>query len=80
MRPKIAMWSDYGAPRRKHWRARSRPSSRSIGAMILAAAIFVVAGVIGISGMYPRIIDPEWCRQRAPIRNASPRRRLRASV
>ena len=61
MRPKIAMWSNYGAPRRKHWRARSRRSSRSsIGPMILAAAVVVVAGVIGISGLYPQIIDSEW--------------------
>ena len=61
MRPKIAMWSDYGAPRRKHWRARSRRSSRSsIGPIILAAAVVVVAGVIGISGLYPQIIDSEW--------------------
>ena len=58
MRPKIAMWSDYGAPRRKHWRARSRRSSRSsIGPIILAAAVVVVAGVIGL---YPQIIDSEW--------------------
>ena len=61
MRPKIAMWSDYGGPRRKHWRARSHRSSRSsIGPMILAAAVVVVAGVIGISGLYPQIIDSEW--------------------
>jgi hypothetical protein len=61
MRPKIAMWSDYGASRRKQWRARSRRSSRSsIGPMILAAAVVVVAGVIGISGLYPQIIDSEW--------------------
>jgi hypothetical protein len=53
MRPKIAMWSDYGTPRRKHWRARSRRSS-SIGPRILVAAVVVVAGVIGISGIYLR--------------------------
>jgi hypothetical protein len=61
MRPKIAMWSDYGAPRHKHWRTPSRRSSRSsIGPKILAAAVVVVAGIIGISGMYPQIIDSEW--------------------
>jgi hypothetical protein len=61
------MWSDYGAPRRKHWRGRSRRSSRSsIGPWILAAAVVVVAGVIGISGMYPQIIDPEWVRGTSP--------------
>jgi hypothetical protein len=63
MRPKNAMWWDYGAPRRKHWRARSRPSSRSISAMILAAAGVVVAGVIVISGLYPQIIDSEWVQE-----------------
>jgi hypothetical protein len=61
MRPKIAMWSDYGAPRHKHWRAPSRQSSQtSIGPKILVAAVVVVAGVIGISGIYPQIIDSEW--------------------
>jgi len=61
MRPKIAMWSDYGAPRHKHWRTPSRRSSRSsIGPKILVAAVVVVAGVIGISGIYPQIIDSEW--------------------
>src|SRR5580693_5955290 len=60
MRPKIAMWSDYGAPRHKHWRAPRRSSRSSIGPMILAAAVVVVAGVIGISGLYPQIIDSEW--------------------
>jgi hypothetical protein len=39
MRPKIAMWSDYGAPRRKHWRARSHRSPRSsIGQRVLETA------------------------------------------
>jgi hypothetical protein len=61
MRPKIAMWSDYGAPRHKHWRTPSRRSTRSsIGPKILVAAVVVVAGVIGISGIYPQIIDSEW--------------------
>jgi len=64
MRPKIAMWSDYGTPRRKHWRARSRRSSRSsIGPWILAAAVVVVAGVIVISGIYPQMIDSEWAQE-----------------
>jgi hypothetical protein len=60
MRPKIAMWSDYGAPRHKHWRSPSRRSGRSsIGPKILVAAVVVVASVIGISGIYPEIIDSE---------------------
>jgi hypothetical protein len=61
MRPKISMWSDYRAPRHKHWRVPSRRSSRSsIGPKILVAAVVLVAGVIGISGIYPQIIDSEW--------------------
>jgi len=61
MRPKIAMWSDYGSSRHKHWRSPSRRSTRSsIGPRILVAAVVVVAGVIGISGIYPQIIDSEW--------------------
>jgi hypothetical protein len=67
MRPKIAMWSDYGAPRHKHWRTPSRRSSRSsIGPKILVAAVVVVAGVIGISGIYPQIIDSEWVQGTSP--------------
>jgi hypothetical protein len=69
MRPKIAMWSDYGAPRHKHWRTPSRRSSRSsIGPKILAAAVVVVAGIIGISGMYPQIMTLSGCRAQAPMR------------
>jgi hypothetical protein len=61
MRPKISMWSDYGAPTRKHWRVPSRRYGRtSIGPKILVAAVVVVAGVIGISGIYPQVIDAEW--------------------
>ena len=67
MRPKIAMWSDYGAPRHKHWRTPSRRSRRSsIGPKILVAAVVVVAGVIGISGIYPQIIDSEWVQGPSP--------------
>jgi hypothetical protein len=61
MRPKISMWSDYGAPTRKHWRVPSRRYGRtSIGPKILVAAVVVVAGVIGLSGIYPQVIDSEW--------------------
>jgi hypothetical protein len=66
MRPKIAMWSDYGAPRHKHWRAPRRSSRSSIGPKILVAAVVVVAGVIGISGIYPQIIDSEWVQGTSP--------------
>jgi hypothetical protein len=61
MRPKIAMWSDYGSPTQKHWRSPYRRSTRSsIGPKILLAAVVVVASVISISGIYPQIIDSAW--------------------
>jgi hypothetical protein len=63
MRPKIAMWSDYGFPTRKRWRSRYRRRIRSsIGLRILLVAVACVAGVIGITGVYPQIIDSEWAR------------------
>ena len=63
MRPKIAMWSDYGSPTRKRWRSRYRRSTRSwTGLKILLVAIACVASVIGISGIYPQIIDSQWAR------------------
>ena len=39
---------------------RRRSTRSSIGPKILVAAVVVVAGVIGISGIYPQIIDSEW--------------------
>jgi hypothetical protein len=62
MRPKLAMWSDYGTPAQKHWMssASKRGARTSIGPKILLAAVMVVAGVIGISGIYPQVIDAEW--------------------
>jgi hypothetical protein len=61
MRPKFSVWSDYGAPAQKSWMSASKRGTRtSIGPMILLAAVVVVAGVIGISGIYPQIIDAEW--------------------
>ncbi len=63
MRPKIAMWSDYRSPTRKHWKSPYRRNTRpSIGLKILLAAVVLVAGVIGVSGIYPQIIDSEWVR------------------
>jgi hypothetical protein len=63
MRPKIAMRLDYGFPTRKRWRSRYRRSTRSsTGLRILLVAAACVAGVIGISGIYPQIIDSEWAR------------------
>jgi hypothetical protein len=37
-----------------------RGAGGSIGPKILLVAVVVVAGVIGISGIYPRAIDAEW--------------------
>jgi hypothetical protein len=66
MRPKISMWSDYGAPAQKHWRSPYRRNAQSsIGPKILLAAVVVVAGVIGISGIYPQIIDSGWMQDPA---------------
>jgi hypothetical protein len=57
MRPKIAMWSDYGVSRRRHWRSPSRRSNRSsIGPKILVATVVVVAAI----AVYPQIVDSEW--------------------
>jgi hypothetical protein len=63
MRPKIAMWSDYGSPTQKRWRSRHRRSTRSsTGLRILLLAVAFVAGGISIGGVYPRVIDSEWAR------------------
>jgi hypothetical protein len=58
----ISMWSDHGAPPQGRWwktRSRRRPRS-STGLKILLAAGGVVAGVIGVSGVYPQVIDAGW--------------------
>jgi hypothetical protein len=61
MRPNFTMWSDYGAPAQRQWMSTSKRSAgSSIGPKILLAAVVVVAGVIGISGIYPQVIDAEW--------------------
>jgi hypothetical protein len=63
MRPKIAMWSDYRSPTPRRWRSRYRRSTRSSTSLkILLFAGACVASVIGISGIYPQIIDSEWAR------------------
>jgi hypothetical protein len=61
MRPKFSIWSDYGASTRKHrmW-AANRAAPTSIGPKIFLAAVVVVAAVIGISGLYPKVIDQTW--------------------
>ena len=61
MRPKFSMWSDYGAPAQRQWMSASRRGTGgSVGPKILLAAVVVVAGVIGVSGIYPQVIDAEW--------------------
>ena len=40
--------------------ASRRGTGSSVGPKILLAAVVVVAGVIGISGIYPQVIDAEW--------------------
>jgi hypothetical protein len=37
-----------------------RGAGSSIGSTVLLAAVVVVAGVIGISGIYPQVIDADW--------------------
>jgi hypothetical protein len=61
MRPKFSVWSDYLGPARKHWMLGSKRGTRSsIGPKISLAAVVVVAGVIGISGIDPQVIDAGW--------------------
>jgi hypothetical protein len=61
VRVKLSVWSDYGARAQKHSLSASMRGTRtSIGPMILLAAVVVVAGVIGVSGIYPQIIDAGW--------------------
>jgi hypothetical protein len=61
MRPNVTLWSDYRSPKQTHWRAPYRRRTRSsIGPKIPLVAVAFVAGVVGISGIYPQIIDSEW--------------------
>ena len=66
MRPKFSIWSDYGAPTRKHrMSAGNWGAPASIGPKIFLAAVVVVAAVIGISGLYPKVIDQSWVQNAA---------------
>jgi hypothetical protein len=66
MRPKIALWSDYGVPTQKHWKSPYQRRRRSsIGPKVLLIAVVVVGGVIGVSGISPQIIDSEWAQNAA---------------
>jgi hypothetical protein len=59
MRPRFSLWSDYGAPGQRQWKSPSKRGA-SIGPKILLAAVVVVAGFIGISGIFPQVIDARW--------------------
>jgi hypothetical protein len=60
MRPN-SIRSEYEArAQRQRMSTFKRGAGGSIGPKILLAAVVVVAGVIGISGIYPQAIDAEW--------------------
>ena len=59
MRARLSLWSDYGAPAHRQWKSPSKRGA-SIGPKILVAAVVVVAGFIGISGIFPQVIDVRW--------------------
>ena len=61
MRPNFPVWSNYGAPAQKHWMSASKQGTRtSIGPKILLAGAVIAAGVVGIRGNYPQVVDAEW--------------------
>jgi hypothetical protein len=76
------MWSDHGAaPRGRWWKTRSRRRSRSsTGLKIVLAAGVVVAGVIGVSGVYPRVIDAEWVQGAGTYASRAPAPDAKATV
>jgi len=58
--------SDYLGPAKKHWTlGAKRGTHPSIGPKISLAAVVVVAGVIGISGIGPQVIDAGWMQDSA---------------
>ena len=59
MRPRISLWSDNGAPAQRQWKSSSKRGV-SIGPRILLAAAVIFAGFIGISGIFPEVIDARW--------------------
>jgi len=59
MRPRISLWSDNGAPAQRQWKSSSKRGV-SIGPRILLAAAAIFAGFIGISGIFPEVIDARW--------------------
>jgi hypothetical protein len=66
---KFSVWSYCDAPPQRQWMSVSKRGTRtSIGPIILLAAAVVVAGVIGISGIDPQVIDAEWVQDAAGAR------------
>jgi hypothetical protein len=57
MRPRFALWSDYGYPARTYRSATARGARPSIGRNIFLAAIVVIAAVIGISELHGHAVD-----------------------
>ena len=75
------MWSDYGAPvQRRWWKSPRRSTRSSTGLKILLAAGVVVAGVIGISGVYPQVIDAEWVQGAKTYASRTPAPDAKAST
>jgi hypothetical protein len=63
MRLRVPLWSDYGVPAQKqHYMSFPQRGRVSSGPKVLVAAVLIVAGVIGIRGIYRHVIDPEWAQ------------------
>jgi hypothetical protein len=59
--PLVAWFPICGENMQRIWVSTSkRGAGSSIGSTVLLAAVVVVAGVMGISGIYPHVIDAEW--------------------
>jgi hypothetical protein len=58
MRPKYAMWSEYGTSSRKHWMSPTgRSTRRSVGPKLFLVAALAMVGVIGIGRVYPQVFE-----------------------
>jgi hypothetical protein len=76
MRPKIALWSDYGSPARKHWRSPYRRSTRSSIAYLSLSPLPRASSESAASISKSSI--PAGCRMQAPARRERlPTRRQR---
>src|SRR6516164_10237376 len=65
MRARISLWSDNGAPAQRQWKSSSKRGA-SIGPKILLAAAVIVAGFIGIGGIFPQLIESSWTPDAVP--------------